>query len=104
MKRIARFKEHRVNEEWGITSPTAGEGGGVDWLDDTFVWLGDKLGNEVDILSKYIKDKVEDGSLDEDIASTISKTLLTRVGGKKREQIYKMVDAMIKGAPAEQIS
>jgi hypothetical protein len=97
MNKIKSFNHYKKNEEWGaMPSATRGEGGGVRWMDNLFEIIGDKLGMEVDILSRYIKSKMNDefNPLDPKKAEEISKHLLTRVGGKSRDEIYMMVDQL----------
>jgi hypothetical protein len=97
MNKIKSFNHYKKNEEWGAMPPaTKGEGGGVRWMDNLFEIIGDKLGNEVDVLNRYLKSKMNDESnpLDSQKASEIGKRLLTRVGDKSREEIYQMVDQL----------
>jgi hypothetical protein len=95
MKKIIKF-ENFQNEELfhGYAGKGSGESG-VSWLNGVFSWLGDKMGFEVDILQRYLKHKVDEGDIQDSQAEEISKKLLTRVGGKSREEIEQMVESEI---------
>lgn len=96
MNKIKSFNKYSKNEEFFHGYAGSGKGeSGLSWLNNAFEWLGDKFGFEVDILSRYLKSKVEDNQLDEAKASELAKVLLTRVGGKSREEIESMVDSEI---------
>ena len=94
MNKIDRFKQYSQNEELFHGQPGGSGETGSDLLDNVFTWLGDKFGLEVDILATYLNSLV-DKVITEEESNQISKYLLTRVGGKNRDQIKKMVDEEI---------
>jgi len=96
MNKIARFKQYSQNEELFHGQPGGRGETGSDLLDNVFTWLGDKFGLEVDILTTYLNSLVKDEVITEEESNQISKHLLTRVGGKNRDQIKKMVDELSK--------
>jgi hypothetical protein len=96
MAKIKSFNNYRKNEEFFHGKAGSGHGEqGLNWLDKAFTWLGDKFGMEVDILSRYLQSKVDGGQIEESESESIAKRLLTRVGGKSREEIQSMVDSEI---------
>jgi hypothetical protein len=95
MNKIKSFNKYTKNEELFHRQPSGYGESGLDWLDKAFTWLGDKFGMEVDVLSRCLQSKVESGELQKVESEAIAKRLLTRVGGKSREEIQSMVDSEV---------
>jgi hypothetical protein len=97
MNKIRRFKDFKVNEEWGITAPTKGEGGGVGskTVGKFFRKMGKLFGDSSDILNDYLLSKVDSGEITEQESDQIFSSLELSCKDKNKKEIQSMVDEML---------